>query len=69
MTEEQIQERDSIGKLKSKLYQDRIMRAKVRTIEVGEEVYILKKRETKLSPRFGDKKSKYNREKHIAKFP
>lgn len=47
-TQEEIQERDRIGKLKSKLYQDRVMRAKMRTIAVNDEVYILKKGETKL---------------------
>lgn len=57
-TQEEIQERDRIGKLKSKLYQDRVMRAKMRTIAVNDEVYILKKGETKLSPRFGDTKLK-----------
>lgn len=57
-TQEEIHDRDRIAKLKSKLYQDRIMQAKIRTIAVNDEVYILKKGETKLSPRFGDSKLK-----------
>lgn len=52
-TQEEIFERDRIGKLKSKLYQDRVMQAKMRDIKIGDEVYILKKGETKLTPRFG----------------
>lgn len=57
-TQEEIQERDRIAKLKSKLYQDRVMQAKMRAISINDEVYILKKGETKLSPRFGDTKLK-----------
>lgn len=57
-TQEDIQERDRSSKLKSKLYQDRIMQAKASVINVNDEVYILKKGETKLSPRFGDSKLK-----------
>lgn len=57
-SQEDIFERDRISKLKSKLYQDRIMQAKMSHINLGDEVYILKKGDTKLSPRFGDKKLK-----------
>lgn len=55
-TQEEILERDRIAKMKSKLYQDRLMQAKITTIDVNDEVYILKKGQTKLSPRFGDTK-------------
>lgn len=57
-TQEDILERDRVAKLKSKLYQDRILQAKIATIKVNDEVYILKKGETKLTPRFGDLKLK-----------
>lgn len=57
-TQDEIFERDRISKFKSKLYQDRIMNAKLSTININDLVYILKKGETKLSPRFGDKRLK-----------
>lgn len=57
-TQDDIQERDRISKLKSKLYQDRVLQAKLSVINISDEVYILKKGETKLSPRFGDTKFK-----------
>lgn len=57
-TKEDIEERDRICKLKSKLYQDRLLQAKIANIKVNDEVYILKKGKTKLSPRFGSSKLK-----------
>lgn len=57
-TQEDIYERDRVAKLKSKLYQDRVLQAKMSVINIDDEVYILKKGESKLSPRFGDNKLK-----------
>lgn len=57
-TEDDIRDRDRISKLKSKLHQDRVMKAKIRTFCIGDEVYILSKGATKLCPRYGPNKFK-----------
>lgn len=55
-TEDDIRDRDRISKLKSKLHQDRVMRAKMRTLQIGDKVFMLSKGKTKLCPRFGPEK-------------
>lgn len=55
-TDDDIRDRDRMAKMKSKLHQDRVMQAKMRTFSVGDKVYILSKGQTKLCPRFGPEK-------------